>query len=177
MALGRRNPLPAGLAAGIVLVFLAGFAGVFSQWREAESARGRAERSQEKADRARTASEEVRAAAQAETYRHLFSEAKSLRAGHQLGWRETALADLARLAVMPTPRRDLSELRTEATADPGDARLPPCGQGRPSPADDLGSFAFSPDGRTLLTAGKSGLDFWDVRSNRHLSSAAGLTVT
>ena len=36
----RRNPLPAGLLAGVVLVFLAGFAGVSWQWRQAESARG-----------------------------------------------------------------------------------------------------------------------------------------
>jgi tetratricopeptide (TPR) repeat protein len=35
----RRNPLPASLVAGIVLVFLVGFAGVFLQWREAEAAR------------------------------------------------------------------------------------------------------------------------------------------
>jgi WD40 repeat protein/serine/threonine protein kinase len=35
----RRNPLVAGLLAGIVLVFLAGFAGVSWQWREAEAAR------------------------------------------------------------------------------------------------------------------------------------------
>src|SRR5262245_17702681 len=46
----RRNPLPASLLAGIVLFFLIGFAGVFWQWRVAEtaradeqSARGRAE--------------------------------------------------------------------------------------------------------------------------------------
>jgi serine/threonine protein kinase/formylglycine-generating enzyme required for sulfatase activity len=36
----RRNPLPASLLAGIVLVFLAGFAGVFGQWRVAETQRG-----------------------------------------------------------------------------------------------------------------------------------------
>jgi serine/threonine protein kinase len=35
----RRNPLPASLLAGIMLVTLAGFAGVFWQWREAEAAR------------------------------------------------------------------------------------------------------------------------------------------
>src|SRR5205807_1396464 len=35
----RRNPLPASLLAGIVLVFLAGFAGVSWQWREAAPAR------------------------------------------------------------------------------------------------------------------------------------------
>src|SRR3954464_13463738 len=35
----RRNPLPASLLAGIVLVFLTGFAGVLWQWRVAETAR------------------------------------------------------------------------------------------------------------------------------------------
>jgi WD40 repeat protein len=35
----RRNPLPASLLVGIVLVFLAGFVGVLSQWRVAEAAR------------------------------------------------------------------------------------------------------------------------------------------
>src|SRR5205085_1243246 len=45
-------------------------------------------------------------------------------------------------------------------------------------SNDLGSFTFSRDGRTLLTAGhKTGLDFWDVPGNRHLSSVAGLTVS
>jgi WD40 repeat protein/serine/threonine protein kinase len=42
----RRNPLPAALAAGIVLVFLAGFAGVYWQWREAERNAKRAAQSQ-----------------------------------------------------------------------------------------------------------------------------------
>ena len=65
---------------------------------------------------ARAAAEKARAAAQAETYHALLSEVKALRAGHQPGWRDEALANLARLAVMPTPRRDLVQLRTEAVA-------------------------------------------------------------
>jgi serine/threonine protein kinase/formylglycine-generating enzyme required for sulfatase activity len=40
----RRNPLPASLLAGIVLVFLAGFAGVFWQWRVAEAQQKEAEK-------------------------------------------------------------------------------------------------------------------------------------
>jgi formylglycine-generating enzyme required for sulfatase activity len=36
----RRNPLPASLLAGIVVMFLAGFAGVFWQWRVAEKQTG-----------------------------------------------------------------------------------------------------------------------------------------
>src|SRR5205823_913304 len=100
------------------------------QWRVAEMARedeksqrGRAEAlwqgaemARDEADQARAASEKSRAAAQAETYRAMLSETRALRAGHQPGWRERALGDLAQLAIMPTPRRDLPELRTEAAA-------------------------------------------------------------
>src|SRR5262249_6225739 len=56
----RRNPLPASLLAGLVLVFLAGFAGVAWQWREAvaareeeKSQRGQAEAARQGAERAR----------------------------------------------------------------------------------------------------------------------------
>src|SRR5262249_29526451 len=90
----RRNPLPASLLAGIVLVFLAGFAGVFWQWHEADTARQeeqkqrnqaellqqgaegardearknlkRAEQSQQEANQAQAAAEQSRAAAEAE---------------------------------------------------------------------------------------------------------------
>src|SRR5262249_2506404 len=130
----RRNPLPASLLTAIVLVFLAGFAGILWQWRVAERARGGGKRQRGRAggvgagagagraeaDQARAGSEKSRAAAQAETYRAMISEVRALRAGHRLGWREEALANLARLVVMPTPRRDLVELRTEAVASIGD---------------------------------------------------------
>jgi WD40 repeat protein len=181
---GRRNPLVAGLLAGIVLVFLAGFAGMFWQWREAEVARqdekgqrGRAERLRQGAETARDEAEKSRAAAEAETYHAVLSEVRALRAGHQPGWRDRALADLARLAVLPSPRRDLSELRTEAAVTLGtpDIRL----VARVAlPGSALGSFTFSPDGRTLLTADRNtGLDFWDVPGKRHLSSAESLAVS
>jgi formylglycine-generating enzyme required for sulfatase activity/serine/threonine protein kinase len=41
---GRRNPLPASLLAGIMLLFLTGFAAVFQQWRVAEKQRMEAEK-------------------------------------------------------------------------------------------------------------------------------------
>jgi WD40 repeat protein len=165
----------------MVLVFLAGFVGVFWQWREAEAARadeksqrGRAETLRQGAETARDEAEKSQAAAQAETYRAMFSEVRALRAGHEPGWREKALSGLAQLAVMP--RRDLPELRTEAAATLGtpDVRL----VARVAlPSDAPGSFTFSPDGRTLLTAGpRTGLDFWDVPGNRHLSSVESVTV-
>jgi serine/threonine protein kinase/WD40 repeat protein len=66
----RRNPLPASLLAGIVLVFLAGFAGVALQWRVAEAARdneksqrGLAEAAQKSAETARDEATQARNAA------------------------------------------------------------------------------------------------------------------
>jgi WD40 repeat protein/predicted Ser/Thr protein kinase len=60
----RRNPLAASLLAAIVLVFLAGFAGVYWQWRVAETAReaetdqrGRAEALRQDAERERDAAQ------------------------------------------------------------------------------------------------------------------------
>jgi serine/threonine protein kinase/WD40 repeat protein len=194
----RRNPLPASLVAGIVLVFLVGLAGAFWQWREAESARDDEKRQHAQAELARQGAEtarddarqsatraeeskqdadRARAAAQAEAYRAMLTEVRALRAGHEPGWRDRALADLARLAVMPTPRRDLPELRSEAAATLGtpDIRLAAI---IALPGDDLGSFTFSPDGRTLLTAGrKMGLDFWDIVECRHLAYVPGVAVS
>jgi serine/threonine protein kinase/WD40 repeat protein len=185
----RRNPLPASLLAGIVLVFLAGFAGVFWQWREAEAAREDektqrgwaeelwkgAETARGEAVEARNAADKSREFAQAEAFRAVFSEVKALRAGHEPGWRDKALADLARLAVMPTPSRNLPELRTEAAATLGTADIRLVAKIE-LPATPLGPCAFSLDGRTLLTANrKSGLDFWDVAGKRHLFGVAGLT--
>jgi WD40 repeat protein/tetratricopeptide (TPR) repeat protein len=173
---GRRNPLPAGLLAGIVLVFLTGFTGMFWQWREAEVARqhekgqhDRAEEARQGAEKARDEAEQSRAAAEAETYHAVLSEVRALRAGRQPGWREKALGDLARLAVMPTSRRDLPELRTEAAATLGTPDVQLVARvGLPSNAPS--SIAFSSDGRTLITAGPTaGLDFWDVPGKRHLA--------
>lgn len=112
------------------------------------------------------------AASQVETYRARLSETRSLRAGRETGWRDKALDDLARLAVMPTPRRDLAEIRTEAVAALGtpDIRLA-ARIAHPSRASGPVTLAFSPDGQTLLTARpRAGLDFWNVAGSRHLLS-------
>jgi eukaryotic-like serine/threonine-protein kinase len=158
----RRNPTIAGLGAGLTAVLvLTTLASLFVANRMAQLAQNE---------------RKSRAAAQAETYRAVLSEAKALRAGHQPGWRDEALGDLARLAIMPMPGRDLSELRSEAAATLGtpDVRLAARVE---LPSEDLGSFAFDPDGRTLLTAGsQTGLEFWDVPGHRHLSSVEGLAV-
>jgi serine/threonine protein kinase/WD40 repeat protein len=116
------------------------------------------------------------AAAVAETYRAMLSEVKALRVGRAPGWRERALEDLARLATLPTPRRNLTELRSEAAATLGtpDIRLTAQIQ---LPSSELASFTFSRDGSTLLTAGRlSGLDFWNVPQNRHAAFVDGLAA-
>jgi tetratricopeptide (TPR) repeat protein len=59
----RRNPLPAGLLAGIVLVFLAGFAGMFWQWRLAEAARADEKNQRRIAEQAQTEESTQRQAA------------------------------------------------------------------------------------------------------------------
>jgi eukaryotic-like serine/threonine-protein kinase len=187
----RRNPTIASLGAlltGVLVLVTIGSlrsARRFADLAERQGNSAAAERSSRleadiaraAADTARAASEKSRAAAESETYRAMLSEAKALRAGHQPGWREESLANLARLAVMPTPRRNLVELRTEATASLAtpDIRLAARIE---LPVQDLRAFSFSPDGRTLLTAGhQTRLDFWDVYAKRHIASADGLAVT
>ena len=71
---------------------------------------------------------------------------------------------------MPTPRRDLVELRTEAVASIGEfgvkevARFDATGD----PSDPVYSIDFSPDSRTLVTvSGKGTLDLWDVPRRQH----------
>jgi serine/threonine protein kinase/WD40 repeat protein len=56
----RRNPLVASLLAGIVLVFLMGFAGVFWQWRGAETARQEEKFQRRRADALRQGAETAR---------------------------------------------------------------------------------------------------------------------
>src|SRR5262249_2140003 len=58
----------------------------------------------------------ARAAADADAYRALPGETRALRLAPLSGWRDTALANLRRLAALDTPQRDLAELRSEAVA-------------------------------------------------------------
>jgi tetratricopeptide (TPR) repeat protein len=60
----RRRPLVAGLAAALLLTFLAGFAGVFAQWRQAEAARDEEARQRGEAEAARDAETRQHAAAE-----------------------------------------------------------------------------------------------------------------
>jgi serine/threonine protein kinase len=170
----HRNPMIATLGALLLTVLVVTVASLLAASRFADLAERQGnsaivERSSRlEADLARAASEKARAAAQAETYRAMLSEVRALRAGHPLGWRADALGNLARLTTMPTPRRDMVELRSEAVVCLGEfdvvevARLEGC-------SSRVWSLDFSPDSQTLITATIRGdLDLWDVSRRRHL---------
>jgi serine/threonine protein kinase/WD40 repeat protein len=165
----RRHRRQAVAAALVLLALLAGITGTTFGLVRAKAEATRAERSREEADQARNASEIARARAEADSYEATLGEARALRGAHEPGWREKALDDLTRLAVMPTPRRDLSEIRTEAVAALSTPDFHLVGELRP--AHDLTSFSFAPDGQTVLTAGLEGLDFWNAKSLKHVATA------
>jgi WD40 repeat protein len=78
---------------------------------------------------------------------------------------------------MPAAQGNRRELRTEAAATLGtpDIQLAAVIE---LPAYDLTSCNFSPDGRTLVSAGhQTGLNFWDVSGRRHLSARDGLIAS
>jgi eukaryotic-like serine/threonine-protein kinase len=119
--------------------------------------------------------ETARAAALAETYRAMLSEVKALRASRQLGWRVEALAEISRMAVMPTPRRDLAELRTEAVATIGEFGMEEVARFEVS-GKIAYTLDFSPDSRTLVTASDAGnLDLWDIPERKHSGQLLGVS--
>ena len=157
------------LSTALVAVGLGSYIRIQAALKEARDGQGRAliaqgkeEEARKRADASRERADSARDAALAETYRASISEARSLRAAHQPGWRHEALGSLARLATLSTPRRDLIELRSEAVACLSEfdvreiARL-----------DDSQGIAFGldflADGRTLATAHRDGvIRLWDV---------------
>jgi WD40 repeat protein len=180
----RRNPTIAVLGGALTAILVAVtissllVARRFAILAEDQGKLAIAERSARlEADQARKTAESAHEAAQADRYNAVLSQVKALRAGRQPGWRDDALANLARLAVMPTAGRDLVELRTEATASLGTPDI--CLVARIDlPTNNLRSTAFSPDGGTLVSASlQTGLDFWDVGRPRHLFSAQGSRVS
>jgi WD40 repeat protein len=146
----RRNPLPAGLLAGIVLVFLAGNALVFWQWRVAEVARAN-EKSQRNAAARQAAGlpldrgiEDARGGEPARAL-HLFVQAL-----------RTLPADDPESA--PLERVIRMNLTAWAETVPALEQVWPGGNHRPG-------AAFSPDGeRIVLAIGKDGIQCFRTRT-------------
>ena len=80
--------------------------------------------------------------------------------------RGKALETLARLAAMPTPRRDLVELRTEAVASLGEFDTVEVGR-LEATREGVWALHFSPDSGTLATAPfGGGVQLWKVSPPR-----------
>jgi WD40 repeat protein/serine/threonine protein kinase len=128
---------------------------------KALSARNEESVARHRADESRRKADEASRFALAETYRASLGEVRALRAGHLPGWRDDALGSLTRLVTLPTPRRDLTELRTEAVAALGGFDIVEVAR-----FDWMSSYgyslAFSPDSRILATADGNGfLYLWE----------------
>jgi WD40 repeat protein/serine/threonine protein kinase len=158
----RRNPLPASLSAGIVLVFLAGFAGVFWQWRVAEKQTAIAlVREQEAQAKTR---DEARARARSQSYAAGLLLERGLglcRQGQYAG----GLLWLARgLDVVPDEDDELRE--SLGTLIGGwSTHLCPCRLVLEHPAA-VKSADLSADGRLVLTACGDTAQVWDAGTGR-----------
>ena len=180
----RRNPVIAvlsGLLMAVLVTVTVGSllaVGRFADLAERQGNSAAAERSARvEAVGARKTAEAARAAAQNEAYRATFSEAKALRAGHSLGWRDDVLGNLARLTTIPSPRRDLVELRTEAVASLGEFDIVEVARFEGFKGS-VWSLDFSADSRFLVTAtlGWNDVHLWDVSRRQllwHLHDPAG----
>ena len=161
----RRNPAIAALGGVLTAVLVLATIGSllmaarFAKLAEDAGDSATAERGARlEADGARTTAveasktaETARAAAQAETYRAMLSEVKALRAGHQPGWRDEALAE-----PRPAGRHAHAAPRPRRAADRGRGQPRRVRRRRGGPARRLRgtvwSLDFSPDSRALVTA-------------------------
>jgi WD40 repeat protein len=148
----RRNPVVAGLTAALVVVFLAGFAGVAWKWRDAER-------------------QKIIAAEQADQYRHLLYASDMSLA--QRAWEAGDTGGARALLERHWPQAGQKDLRGfewrylwRLCRD--GSRLTLRGH-----TGWVTGLAFSPDGKTLATSGGSSVRLWDVASQRCLRLSGG----
>ncbi len=102
----RRYPAVSSLGAGLLLVLLAGLAGVTSQWMRAE--------------RERQFAAQQRYTANQHLYESLVGQARALRLARNSGYRREVFGILEQALAVDTPVRNVLELRQEAVACMGD---------------------------------------------------------
>jgi WD40 repeat protein/serine/threonine protein kinase len=154
----RRNPVVAGLTAALVVVFLAGFAGVAWKWWEAEEA-GRKEATQRES-----------AVEQAGRSRHLLyiSDMNLAQQAWEAGDTGRALALLER-QVPQDGQKDLRGFEWRYLRGL-------CRDGSRQTLrhpESVQCVAFSPDGKTMATGGGSTIQLWDVATRRYTRLITG----
>ncbi len=160
----RRNKAVARLLAALLLVFVAGFAGVTVQWRRADAEAGRANRLAKAEMEARTAESALRIAAQAEVASRDFDKGLALAekgdADYGLLWMAEALAKA------PPERAEFARfVRTNLSAWEGQVL-----RRRAVLEHGMGieSATFRPDGRAIMSTGGLIARLWDTASGRPL---------
>jgi serine/threonine protein kinase/WD40 repeat protein len=122
----RRNPVVAGLTAALVLVFLAGFAGVAWKWQEAEQEKYVAQAAENREAAAHSEADRERQHAETNLYHSLVREAQAIRRVRENGYRHEVWDRLKQALALDTPDKDPAQLRQEAVACLGDfVGLPP----------------------------------------------------
>jgi RNA polymerase sigma factor (TIGR02999 family) len=150
-----------------------------TRWKAERAARQAESEARNAETAARNDAIAARDEAIAESYRALLGETRALREARPAGWRATALENLRQLRAMETPRRDLLELRNEAVACFGelDAYEVDRFEGH---THLVYGVDFSPDGKTLATAGYDGrVCLWNPgkrRPARQITDPAAATV-
>jgi WD40 repeat protein len=174
---GRRHPAEAGLLAALVLVLVAGLAGVTWKWREAEGQSRRLEEAQEEILRERNAAlaaqgraEQLAALANTESRKaRRLLYASELNVALQ-AWEEGNLGRVRLLLDRQRPQSGLEDLRDFTwrylwRLSRGDEQ-----HTFPGPA---GPLAFSPDGNVLVVGSGRSLILWDVASAREVARLEG----
>jgi serine/threonine protein kinase len=156
----RRNPLPASLLAGIVLIFLIGFAGVILQWRVAESARQNEEKQRGLAEAEKLKSQRMSAGLALDRGLQLCQEGK---VSEGLLWMAESLA------VNPEEDRgfaDVVRLNLAAWRATMPVRRTVIGHERA-----VNCVAYSPGGKTVVTAAGGTVRRWDAVTGEPVGQA------